>query len=52
MTRRRGGVILSSMPAGAVIGEEVTVATLDFASPPVPDQACALIPATCASQPN
>ncbi|MCB0161635.1 MAG: hypothetical protein KDD83_26040, partial [Caldilineaceae bacterium] len=32
---------------GAPIGQELTVATLQPAPPPTPDQACALIPATC-----
>ena len=36
--------------AGEVVGDEATIATLTVTSPPTPDQACALIPATCASQ--
>lgn len=36
--------------AGNVIGDEAVVATLSWHSPPVPDQTCALIPATCAAQ--
>jgi hypothetical protein len=36
--------------AGNVIGDEVVVGTLGWGEPPVPDQACALIPATCAAQ--
>lgn len=36
--------------AGMVLGDEVAVAYLTPRPPPVPDQSCALIPATCASQ--
>ena len=36
--------------AGNVIGEEVVVGTLQWRAAPVPDQSCALIPDTCASQ--
>jgi hypothetical protein len=36
--------------AGNVIGDEVVVGTLTWHDAPVPDQSCALIPATCASQ--
>lgn len=36
--------------SGNVIGDEAVVGTLDWREPPVPDQTCALIPATCASQ--
>ncbi|MCC6453976.1 MAG: DUF2079 domain-containing protein [Caldilineaceae bacterium] len=36
--------------AGNVIGEEAVVGTLVWREAPVPDQSCALIPATCASQ--
>jgi uncharacterized membrane protein len=35
---------------GHPVGQEVTIGTLRWESAPVPDQACALIPATCASQ--
>ena len=35
---------------GNVIGDEVVVGILRWRGAPVPDQACALIPATCASQ--
>lgn len=37
--------------AGLVLGDEVMVGRVRLGLPPVPDQACALIPATCASQP-
>lgn len=37
---------------GAVIANEWTAATLTVGAPPLPDQACALIPATCAAQPH
>ena len=36
--------------AGNVIGDEVVVANVVLGDAPVPDQSCALIPATCASQ--
>ena len=36
---------------GAARGDEVVVGRVKLGPPPVPDQACALIPATCASQP-
>jgi hypothetical protein len=35
---------------GNVSGDEVVVGTLEMDVAPVPDQSCALIPATCASQ--
>lgn len=35
---------------GVVIGEEVVVGELTWREAPVPDQSCALIPASCASQ--
>ncbi len=35
---------------GTPIGDELVVGTVDVGYPPVPDQACALIPATCAAQ--
>ncbi len=35
---------------GNPVGQEVTIGTLRVRPPPVPDQACALIPATCESQ--
>ena len=37
---------------GNPTAQEVTVGTLRWSEAPVPDQACALIPATCASQPS
>ncbi len=37
-------------PAGNPLGDELEVGTVTVAPPLVPDQACALIPATCASQ--
>jgi len=37
---------------GAVIANEWTAVTLTVSNPPLPDQACALIPATCAAQPR
>ena len=36
--------------AGNVVGDEVVVGTLMMRDAPVPDQSCALIPATCAAQ--
>ena len=36
---------------GTVIGDEIVLGVAVVDEPPVPDQACALIPATCASQP-
>jgi hypothetical protein len=36
--------------AGQVIGNEAVIGTLQWRSAPVPDQSCALIAATCASQ--
>lgn len=36
--------------AGNVVGDEVAVETLPWGDAPVPDQSCALIPATCAAQ--
>lgn len=36
--------------AGAIIGDEAVVGTLVWRDAPVPDQSCALIPVTCASQ--
>jgi hypothetical protein len=33
-----------------VAGDELVVGTLHMTTPPAPDQACALLPATCASQ--
>jgi uncharacterized membrane protein len=36
---------------GGVSGEELVAGRLPHGPPPVPDQTCALIPATCASQP-
>jgi uncharacterized membrane protein len=38
-------------PAGAVIGNELIAGSITVAAPLVPDQTCALIPATCAAQP-
>ena len=35
---------------GIPIGDELIVGTIHVGNPPVPDQACALIPETCASQ--
>lgn len=37
--------------ATQAVGDELVIATLHPVDAPVPDQACALIPATCASQP-
>jgi uncharacterized membrane protein len=37
--------------AGEAVGDELVVGDVAILPPPVPDQACALIPATCASQP-
>ena len=37
---------------GASVGEELVIGTLHVGTPPMPDQTCALIPATCASQPG
>ncbi|MEZ4868951.1 MAG: DUF2079 domain-containing protein [Caldilineaceae bacterium] len=36
---------------GNPMGNEWSIGTLPVGAPPLPDQACALIPATCASQP-
>jgi uncharacterized membrane protein len=36
--------------AGMVVGDEVVVGDLDWREAPVPDQSCALIPASCAAQ--
>ena len=38
--------------AGQPLGDELTVGTFHLSPPRVPDQACALNPATCASQPE
>jgi hypothetical protein len=35
---------------GQSAGDELVVGTVDVGKPPLPDQACALIPATCAAQ--
>lgn len=35
---------------GQGMGDELVVGTVDVGTPPLPDQACALIPATCAAQ--
>jgi uncharacterized membrane protein len=35
---------------GKSIGNELVIGTVDVGAPPLPDQACALIPATCAAQ--
>lgn len=37
-------------PDGTPLGQELTIATLRPTAPPVPDQACALIPDTCGAQ--
>ncbi len=36
---------------GNVLTNELTIGTVELVSAPMPDQACALIPATCAAQP-
>ena len=36
--------------AGVTIGEEWVIGQLTVAAPAIPDQACAMIPATCAAQ--
>lgn len=38
--------------AGQLAGEELAAGEMVSAAPPTPDQACALLPATCASQPR
>ena len=47
-----GERVASIDDAGAPIGNEAVIATIEVGAPRVPDQACALVPATCAAQPR